>query len=295
MSILEEIKNKIKITDELLTLVRTMKVLATSSIHQYQTAHDSLQNYFETIAMGFQILVKSTPQLIETAVESEKIGAIIFGSDLGMCGKFNEQIADFAINSMASEKISFEDRRVMTIGEHVTNNFLAYPHSHNLLFPVSLDGIKKILSAALTIIEGWIINEKVSSILLFYNKPAGEFSYKPTMVKILPLDSNWLENLAKRAWPNKVLPTFFIKERELFSALVREYLYISLQRTFVESLLSENVSRLSSMQYAENHILNRLDELNLTYNQQWQSNITEEILEIVEGYEASQKPKEKAD
>jgi F-type H+-transporting ATPase subunit gamma len=51
-------------------------------------------------------------------------------------------------------------------------------------------------------------------------------------------------------------------------------------------LASENAARLSSMQAAESHIEDRLKELQLHYNQQRQSSITEELMDIVAGFEA---------
>jgi F-type H+-transporting ATPase subunit gamma len=288
MSSLEDIKNKIKTTKELLTLVRTMKALAASAIRRYQKSYDSSKEYFKTVSMGFQIVIKYNHQKFITPIEQEeKIGAIILGSDLGMCGKFNDQISNFALQTMNNElKISIKNRDLITIGEHVINNFMEYPNKKKLMFPVSIDGIKKTLSLVLETIEDWIINENINQVILFYNKPYGENSYKPSMVKIFPLDEKWLEELRKQPWPNKVLPTFFMDAKELFSDLVKEYLYISLHRAFVESLLSENVSRLAAMKYAENNILDHIDELNLAYNSERQNNITEEILEIVEGYES---------
>jgi F-type H+-transporting ATPase subunit gamma len=189
-------------------------------------------------------------------------------------------------------KITKENQRIITIGEHITNNFLDQPIDKKLLFPISLDGIEKILASTLITIEDWMQNKNIDEIVLFYNKPHGENSYISYKVKILPLSIKWLEELAKTPWPSKCLPTFFIDSKELFHSLIKEYIYISLYQAFVESLLSENVSRLAAMRYAENNIQEHIEELNLSYNQLWQNNITEEILEIVEGYESINQNKE---
>jgi len=53
-----------------------------------------------------------------------------------------------------------------------------------------------------------------------------------------------------------------------------------------ESLRSENISRLAAMQMAEKNIGDRLNELNTQFNQQRQTTITEELLDIVAGFEA---------
>jgi pyruvate, water dikinase len=53
-----------------------------------------------------------------------------------------------------------------------------------------------------------------------------------------------------------------------------------------ESLASENASRLASMQGAERNIAGQLDDLNRQYHQKRQMAITEELLDIVSGFEA---------
>ena len=81
-----------------------MKALAAVSIRQYEQAVESLSEYNRTVEMGFQILLrdrffageplcanyKQTFNLTQT-----KLGAIVFGSDQGLCGQFNEQIAQY--------------------------------------------------------------------------------------------------------------------------------------------------------------------------------------------------------
>jgi F-type H+-transporting ATPase subunit gamma len=72
----------------------------------------------------------------------------------------------------------------------------------------------------------------------------------------------------------------------LFSALIHQYLFVSLYRAFAESLASENAARLAAMQNAERNIEERLGELNRQYHQQRQTAITSELLDIVSGFEA---------
>jgi len=284
---LEKIKSKIKFTNELLTIVRTMKSLAASSISRYQKAYLASEQYFQTIETGMQIVMRYNHKKFSKFIKEEKVGIIIFGSDLGMCGKFNDQISNFAINIMKNE-LNFDKtkQKLITIGEHITNNFQDQKIEKSLFFPTSLGGIEKVLSLVLVSIEDWVLNQDVHKIVLFYNKPQKDSFYRPTMVEILPLDQKWLNDLMKRPWPKKSLPTIFMDSVEIFSSLVKEYMYISLNQAFIESLLSENISRLASMRFAENNILDHLDELKLFYSQQWQNYITEEILEIEEGYES---------
>jgi F-type H+-transporting ATPase subunit gamma len=77
----------------------------------------------------------------------------------------------------------------------------------------------------------------------------------------------------------------------LFSAFVQQYLFVTLYRATVESLASENAGRLSSMQAAEKNIEERLTDLNADYRSSRQNAITGELLDIVAGFEALNRPR----
>jgi F-type H+-transporting ATPase subunit gamma len=61
---------------------------------------------------------------------------------------------------------------------------------------------------------------------------------------------------------------------------------MALFRAHAESLASENASRLASMQAAENNIEEKIDDLAARYRRRRQSAITEELLDVVSGFEA---------
>ena len=69
-------------------------------------------------------------------------------------------------------------------------------------------------------------------------------------------------------------------------ALIREYLFISLFRACAESLASENASRLAAMERADRNIDELLDSLNGSFNHLRQSQIDEELFDVISGYEA---------
>ncbi|HTO59610.1 MAG TPA: F0F1 ATP synthase subunit gamma [Pseudomonadales bacterium] len=69
-------------------------------------------------------------------------------------------------------------------------------------------------------------------------------------------------------------------------ALVREYVFVSLFRACAESLASENASRLSAMERADKNIDELLQDLHTTFHRLRQSNIDEELFDVVAGYEA---------
>ena len=72
----------------------------------------------------------------------------------------------------------------------------------------------------------------------------------------------------------------------LFSRLVQQFLFVSLFRACAESLAGENASRIAAMQSAERNIKDRISLLHADYAQRRQTTITEELLDVVTGFEA---------
>lgn len=70
----------------------------------------------------------------------------------------------------------------------------------------------------------------------------------------------------------------------LFSTVLSQYFFVSCYRALAESLASEQASRLTAMQSAERNIGDRLEQLQ--YQQQRQQEITEELLDVMAGFEA---------
>jgi F-type H+-transporting ATPase subunit gamma len=80
---------------------------------------------------------------------------------------------------------------------------------------------------------------------------------------------------------------FTMEAARLFRAVIRQYLFGGVYRAAAESLAAEHASRLAAMQAAERSIDERLDELRAELRRRRQEAITEELLDIVAGVEAS--------
>src|SRR5512137_433758 len=103
MEELEKLKRKIKNAQGLQSVVKIMKTISASNIREYEQAVESLGEYNRTIEMGFQIVMHNRPQELSAVKPVEKkmrLGAVIFGSDQGLCGSFNERIAGYAIEKL---------------------------------------------------------------------------------------------------------------------------------------------------------------------------------------------------
>ncbi len=290
MQTIESLRRKIKSTQDLLSVVKTMKALAAVSIRQYQRSVESLVDYNDAVERGLQILLRAQEESHPAPgpVPLTKAGVIVFGSDQGLCGQFNAQVVSHALDELEMLKVPNQFRYILSVGERVKDHMERADQEiyDNLSTPSSTAGITPMVQEIVMILQEWHFVLHIQHIYLFYNHYLSGATFRPHTLRLLPVDRTWLEGLKARKWDSKTLPLFTMDWDTLFAALIREYLFVSIYRAFTESLASENASRLAAMQNAEKNIQEHLEEIFADYHRQRQMTITEELLDIVSGYEA---------
>jgi F-type H+-transporting ATPase subunit gamma len=287
MDDLESLRRQIQSTETLRSVVRTMKILAMTSIHQCEDAVASLADYDRTVRLGLQIAMRHRPREATLPTSGgRRIGAVVFGSAWGMCGRFNEQIANYTQEQLADE--APDTVRMLALGELVGGRLedVDHPPDRSLEVPDAVEQITPRVQDLLVAVERWRTEEQIQEVLLFYNETTSGTAFAPTVQQLLPLDRRWLAQLEEQTWPTRMIPIFRLDWAPLFAALVREYLFVSLYRAFAESLASEHSSRLAAMQVAQDNAEERLDDLQRRFHRRRQSAITEELLDIAAGAEA---------
>ena len=290
MQTTESLKRRIKSAGDLLSVVKTMKALAAVSIRQYQKAVESLEDYNRTVEMGLQIVLKERMGAMTKSknMAVKRMGVIIFGSDQGLCGQLNEQISVYALDYIKAAGVKKENRKVLAVGARVADYVedAGQPVDELMATPSSTAGITPLVQEIIMVIEEWHFRQNVDHFMLFYNDYISGANYRPYHVQLLPVNRDWLKEIARKKWDSKSLPIYRMDGDKIFSSLIREYLFVSLYRAFAESLASENASRLASMQNAEKNIEEQMQDLNVQFHRTRQMTITEELLDIVAGFEA---------
>ncbi len=284
---LEAMRGRIGSAKDLYSVVRVMKALAAANIRQCEKAVEALTEYSRTIEDALQVLLREkSGEFSNNHVFSSRWGVIIFGSDQGMCGSFNEQIAHFAMDEMKQLASNPHEITVIAVGMRVIGRLqdAGYSIARELTVPSTVSNITSRVNDLLLLIEQFRYQNNVNQFLLIYNRPMPPTSF-PNKRQLLPVDQAWLRELSRRKWESRSLPTHTMDWHELFSLSIRQHLFTTLYRAFAESMAGENSSRLASMQAAEKNIENHLSSLTMQYHQKRQQNITEELLDIVAGFE----------
>jgi len=289
------LRRKISSAGDLQSVVRTMKALAASSIGQYEQSVRALADYYLTVELGLSICFRKSASAALLADGNGRtgevsVGAIVFGSDQGLVGQFNDVVADFAVKTLAALP---GKHQIWAVGERVHGRLsdAGLPLVGLFAVPNSVKAITPLVGQILVESETRHSRGEVTELYLFYNRPTSGAIYTPVSQRLLPLDETWRRKLAERPWPTGNLPEVMGGGTATLRALIREYLFVSLFRACAESLASENASRLAAMQRADNNIAELLEHLNGTFHRLRQSGIDEELFDVISGFEALSKGK----
>ena len=122
METLEQLRRQLDTFEDLGAIVRTMKALAAVSIRQYEQAVLSLGDYYRTVELGLRVALRDLPPPSHPSHHgSTQIAAVVFGSDYGVCGRFNEEIMDYARERLTEAASDSKPPRLIAVGGRVAD------------------------------------------------------------------------------------------------------------------------------------------------------------------------------
>ena len=281
------LRHKIASAGDLASVVRTMKAMAASSISKYENAVRSLDDYDRAVQLGLRACFRQSQPVSAWRPQGRAeapVGAVVFGSDQGMVGQFNDLLGDFVLETLGNMP---GKKLIWTIGERmqVRLDGSALGVGGNFSLPSSIGAITALIGQILLAVENQREHGEITQLHIFHNRPMSGAIYQPVVQRLLPLDEGWRQEISSRPWPSNNLPEVIAGGATL-RAFVREYLFVSLFRACAESLASENASRLAAMQRAEKNIGELLEDLDNDFHRLRQSAIDEELFDVISGYEA---------
>ncbi len=294
----EGLSRKISSAQDLGAVVRSMKALAASSIGQYERAVAALHEYYRTVELGLSACLRGSaaaggqagtalaeafsPLGAPAAKSGGKVGAIVFGSDQGLVGRFNEVLMDFAMSN-----IHPPPGRIWAVGERmqalIPAPLIAVPQAWAV--PASVEAITALVGRILVDLAARDRGD-ISELHVFHNRPRTAGAYEPVGRRLLPLDAAWRSGIAAVRWPTRSAPQVIDPPGPALEAFIRGYLFVILFQACAESLAAENASRLAAMQRAEKNIREILEDLNRKYRRLRQEAIDDELFEVISGYES---------
>jgi F-type H+-transporting ATPase subunit gamma len=210
---------------------------------------------------------------------------VIFGSDQGLVGQFNDVVVDAAVEALASEP---GRPRVWVVGERARVCLAEAGITAEESFPApnSIEAVAPLVRRLLLQSEGLHAEGALTELHLHHNRPTSGSGYAPVTQRLLPLDAPWSRRLLDAQWPTNKLAQVLGDREATLRSLVHEFLFISLFRACTESPASENASRLAAMERADRNIAELLERLEVSLHRRRQAGIDEELFDVVSGFQA---------
>jgi F-type H+-transporting ATPase subunit gamma len=283
------LRHQIGNATDLQAVVRTMRALAASNIQEYERSLQALADYGQTVNEGLAACLRQldarAPPAREAPSEKAVLGAVVFGSDQGLAGAFNEVIVEHALQALAQ----WPGRSVVwVVGERAAARLddAAVHIIGRYRVPGSITAIASLVDRLQIDTETHPSQAPEPHIHLFHNRPLRGALYEPVSRRLLPLDTAWRTQIKQLSWPGVGRPEVRDNGLPTLRQLLREHLFMALYRACAESLASENASRLAAMERADRNIDELLGGLHRRLHAQRQASIDEELFDVMAGYEA---------
>lgn len=293
---LERLTRRTDTMGSIRSIVRTMKIMSAINAQPYEQAAQAIEAYQNTALTGLHAFVQCYGPL---PVEDETKGiqvVVAFGSDHGLCGNYNELVADEVLKAM----VPSPEARLICVGAQMEDALVGQgmPPETTLLPPATADGLARLAGRLIALLDGIRTESRTGSITvsLVFTERAAHGQQRPVSLRLLPLDHEMTAGFAQKPWASRSLPQFSLPPGRLLAALIRSYLFAGIFRAAAEAMVTENAARLARMQQAERSVDEQLDTLTGEMRSVRQSEITTELLDVIIGFEALKgRAKRKAD
>jgi F-type H+-transporting ATPase subunit gamma len=275
MTRLVEIEGHIAIMSELLDIVGAMRSLAAMRVQEAQRALPGIRRYADSVASAIAAALLLLPP--PAAERGGGRALVLFLSEHGFVGGFNETLLAAAEAAMTpADSLFVAGTRGAAIAaerglpaawtQPVASRPAGAPDSANHLAAELYRGV---------------VAGRIGRIEVMFARYRQGRAASVERHLLLPLD---LEGLAARR--SGLPPLHQLEPRALLEKLMEEYVFALLTEAVVESIASENGARFLAMESAHDNVGKKLEALHRAARQVRQSEITEELLDLITGAEA---------
>jgi F-type H+-transporting ATPase subunit gamma len=215
-------------------------------------------------------------------VKSKRALVLMFSSDRGLCGSFNNQIAKQVTSWILEHGEQFERVDVSFCGRRGYNllkNRVKVRHNYEGVTNKPSYADARRISEEL---KELFLTDHYDEIYLAYNQYQSPLVQKPIVEKYLPFKPQVTGSTAGHETPYVYEPG----EKKLLSLLLPKMLDFLIFHALLENGAGEQGARMTAMDNATNNADDMISSLTLLRNRARQAAITKDLTEIVSGVEA---------
>jgi F-type H+-transporting ATPase subunit gamma len=279
MAQLKDIKSRIKGVKSTQKITKAMKSMAAIRLQRAEARALASRPFIYAITDIISQLDYESPYF--KGNRSLNTLYVVFTSDRGLCGAFNENLLRAAeadiIERSKKGKVS-----LILIGTkaivHFRNKKYEIVSMYSHLPP---DPTVSLSNLVMNDCKKAFLDEKVGEVILMYNNFKSKLRYEIKTKKMLPLPQTKMS-------VKKINPLFkYEPEKDRVVGQVMEmFLESTVFHSFLDLYASEYSARLAAMTKATDSADEMISDLTLEMNKTRQASITREILEVISGAEA---------
>ncbi|NLY81495.1 MAG: ATP synthase F1 subunit gamma [Clostridiales bacterium] len=274
-------------------ITAAMKLVSAAKFRKAKLAYDASKGYLHYIRSTIaSIIYHEQNQGIVTSYERttdsiERICYILITGNRGLCGGFNKNLIHLLEKEMDDDP---GRKEIIAIGSKGYEHFnrRGAKITYKYLEPqedMTVNDVRDIITPILERFE----KGKIDEVKLIYTEFVNGIKQEVRCERMLPFD-------LEAAMKEEHVPVTFEYSHEVeydpsavevLHYLIPKYMEISLHGSIIESRTCEEAARRNSMESATNNAEDILKELSLYYNRARQEAITNELIEVVAGSEAS--------
>ncbi|MDD3027211.1 MAG: ATP synthase F1 subunit gamma [Erysipelotrichaceae bacterium] len=281
MASMQEIKRRIKSVEATRKITKAMELVATSKLRKSRNQLEQLKPFYSNIQQIVAQILSGKRNVYDSkylvANNVEKSAVIVIASSLGLCGGYNSNIFKLAKQTIKQTDLVYP---IGTKASNFARKNYGDVNDEYAGLNTSIDYIQltRLVSSLIRMYE----KGEIGAIKILYTEFVNNITFVPHEITLLPVDPSDFDDVEVT---NK--DTLFEPNAdEVLGKLIEMYLQASVYGYLVESITSENASRRTSMETATDNADELKENLLLKYNQARQTQITNEISEIVAGANA---------
>jgi len=286
MGSLKSLRTRISSVKNTKKITSTMKMVSAAKLRRSRIACEQSRPFADAIAETVHGLAsnldKENSSILLQGYKDIKIAKIlVFGSDKGLCGSFNEQLLK-AVRSHIEELTKQNIKvKVITFGNKA---YAGLKEKHLDKIEKSYSDFAKVADfSTFRQISDELTSEfkenKIQQVYVAYNQFVNILTQEAKINLLVPIEIEQKEDIAS----DVILePT---KEKVLETLLPR-FVASIINQSYLESSASEQACRMTAMDGSTKNANDVINKLSLVYNRQRQANITNELVEIISGAQA---------
>jgi len=299
----KEVKNRIASIKNINKITRAMEMVAAARLRRAEQRIDHLRPYAE----GMRKLTRQASERaggiprVPVMIEREnvqRVGIVLVTGDRGLAGAFNSNIIREGMRTAARVRSEGAEPSFAVVGrkgvsaltfrkQEISGSYIGFTDRPAF---ANAREIGEEMTAR-------YVDEELDRVELIYNRFVSPLTQHVWRQTLLPLQQAEVtgegaeqdsaeEESEGEGGQSRSQWEFEPEPEDLLARLIPEYVTISVYRALLESAASELGARMTAMRNAAENAETIMDDLTLEMNRVRQSEITQQILEVVAGAEA---------